>query len=844
MPAKAGEYLLSFPGGKDFTQDIAILAYRETDKLDVKDIVNLSDQIGEDAVERTFQTGTWIIRRYAMKNANAFNRVAPQGGVGLECDKLDRDAVLAMYNGFVGRFVEQSPELTGKTIMGMEADSWEVGNPEWSDKFTNEFTNRRGYSPVPWIAFLKNDLPALHPDLVERFKNDVYLTQNDLFADNFFSNLYDIAEKNGMKLFTEPYEAPFDPVKAGGRVHVPMGEFWARGDLMHTVRWASSAANTYGRKTVAAEAFTGRWSDEPWKMDPYGLKRIGDLAFCNGLTMNILHGTALQPWGNRVKPGMPMAWWGTMFLPGQTWFETGKAWTDYLSRCQYILTQGKNVADIIYFMPSLRWREVIPTGLHKLYNYDLATEELLTNGMDWQDGYFVLPSGAKYKILILPKTHGTMEPDIIARLIDLAEKGGTIVCQDRPVRSASLSDYPQCDVEVQRLVNILWGKMDGMQVFENRLGKGKMIWINSIYNKNNDPESDWALRRFPLGAFYGNPAHTLRWSDSLTNFMKNNGMLPDIEVSDIKGKAMMWGGIENSLCGERSGENAIAWIHRRIGNDDVYFVSNQTADAIKPELIFNVSGKIPELWDPVSGKIYRTDDFNEENGRMKLRVDLSSFASLFVVFKNRVDAREAMPQYIKYDKQINLDKPWTIHFPPGWGAPQQIQSQLRSLTEFDETNIKYFSGTVTYNYELEISGKDLRKYRRAWIDLGKVKNIAEISINGMQIEAVWKPPFCQDILTALQGGKNLIQVKVTNTWNNRLIGDEHQPDDCEWGPLQYAANESAGHRILGIPDWVFEGAPRPSKERYTFTTWKFVEPYDPLIESGLIGPVSVNLVEF
>jgi hypothetical protein len=841
---KTNDYKLPYPAGNDFTKDIAILAYRETDKLDVKEIVNMSDQISQDVVENVFQPGTWIIRRYAIKNANAYNRVAPQGGVGLECDKLDKDAVLAQYEGFVGRFVKQSPELAGNTIMGMEADSWEVGNPEWSDKFTEEFARRRGYSPLPWIAFLKNYQTALNPDLVDRFKNDVYITQNDLFADNFFSNLYDVAEKNGMQLFTEPYEAPFDPVKAGGRVHVPMGEFWARGDLMHTVRWASSAANTYGRKTVAAEAFTGRWSDEPWKMDPYGLKRVGDLAFCNGLTMSILHGTALQPWGTKVKPGMPMALWGTMFLPGQTWFETGKTWTDYLSRCQYVLSQGRNVADIIYFMPSLKWREVIPTGLHKLYNYDLATEELLTKGMDWKDGYFVLPSGAQYKVLILPKTHGTMEPDILARLIDLAEKGGTIVCQDKPAKSASLSNYPQCDAEVQRLVKILWGKMDGSQVFENKVGKGRIIWINGIYTEKNDPESEWALRKFPLGAFYGVPAHTMRWSDSLTTFMKNNGMEPDVEVSDITGKAMMWGGLENSLCGNRSGEDAVAWIHRRIEKSEVYFISNQTADPIKPLLTFNVKGKIPELWDPETGKIYRKDDYKEEKGKTSLRINLSSFASLLIVFKDKTDAQEVIPVYEKFDKQLFLNHSWTIKFPSGWGAPEQVLSQLKSLTDFTETNIRYFSGTATYTYDLEISSKDLQKFRRAWIDLGKVRNIAEISVNGKLIATVWKPPFCQDIFSALQSGKNLIQVKVTNTWNNRLIGDEQQPDDCEWGPLQYMANESAGHRILRIPDWVFAGNPRPSKERYAFTTWKFVESYDPLVESGLLGPVSVKFLVF
>ena len=835
-----GYYKLGIPGGKDFIEDIALLAYKETDKLDIKDVIDFTGKLDHGEIETRLTTGKWIIRRYAMKNANAYNRVAPYGGRGLECDKLDKDAVLAMYNGFMGRFVRQSPELVGETILGMEADSWEVGNPEWSPKFTEEFIRRRGYDPLPWMAFLKNDIAATEPGLVQRFKNDIYITQNELFAKNFFSFLHDFLDEQGMQFYTEPYVAPFDPVMAGGRVHVPMGEFWARGDVMHSVRWAASAANTYGRKQVAAEAFTGRWSDEPWKMDPYGLKRIGDLAFCNGLNMNILHGTAHQPWGNKVKPGMNMAWWGTMFLPGQTWFESGKAWTDYLSRCQYLLSQGKNVADIIFFMPSLNWREVIPTGLHKLYNYDVATEELLKEGMDWKNGFFVLPSGACYKILILPKTGGIMEPEIIDRLTELAKKGGTIICQDRPHRSASLSDYPQCDEEVKRLTNILWGNTDGIRIFENPVGKGKMVWINDIYSHKNDPETEWALRKFPKGAFYNVPAHTLNWSDALLAFLKSSGIDPDIRVSEVSGKAMMWGGIDDTYCGKRSGEDVIGWIHRRIGNDEIYFLSNQTADAVNPVITFNVNGKIPELWIPETGKVFMVEKFDIQGDKTSIPIRLAPFGSLFVIFREKSCANEPYPVKKGFDRQIHLDQEWKINFPEGWGAPEEIHSCLKSLTKFKEPGIRYFSGTATYQYNLDLAEQDTKEDQRAWLDLGKIKNIARVIVNGKAVITLWKPPYCTDIANFLKEGANKIQIEVTNTWNNRLIGDEQQPDDCKWGPLQYNCNESAGYRILKIPEWIFDGTPRPSDKRYTFTTWKFYESYSPLVESGLIGPVSLN----
>jgi hypothetical protein len=274
----------------------------------------------------------------------------------------------------------------------------------------------------------------------------------------------------------------------------------------------------------------------------------------------------------------------------------------------------------------------------------------------------------------------------------------------------------------------------------------------------------------------------------------------------------------------------------------VYFISNQTADAIKPLLTFNVTGKTPELWDPQTGKIYKAGEFRMIDGKTSLSLDLSSFASLFVVFKDKISAQDDLPSFERFDKQLSLDNGWNIQFPSGWGAPAEVLSPLKSLTDFEESGVKYFSGTSTYSYQLEIADNDIRNARRAWIDLGKVRNIAEIIINGKEVITLWKPPFCTDILSFLQAGKNLIRIKVTNTWNNRLIGDEQQPVDCEWGPLQYNCNESAGYRVLKIPDWVFNGTSRPSKERYTFTTWKLVEKSTPLVESGLIGPVSIKLV--
>ncbi|TZF80669.1 hypothetical protein FW774_20220, partial [Pedobacter sp. BS3] len=413
-------------------------------------------------------------------------------------------------------------------------------------------------------------------DLTQRFQNDMYLTQTDLFADNFFTHLTRKADSLGMEFMTEPYTGPFDPVRMGGRTHVPTATFWLSTSAMHTARWSASSANTYGRKEVAAEAYTGRWNDGNWKTDLYALKRSGDLAFANGVNKMILHGTALQPWGMDLKPGMNMFFWGTMFVPGQTWWEPGKAWVNYLSRCQYMLQQGKNVADVVGLMPTLNWKNTMPMGLHKQYNYDLLSEELFLKDMDFTDGYFRLPSGAKYRVLFLPKTNGKMAPEILTKLIQLVEKGGLVVCQDKPVQSPGLTNYPQADHEVQKLVAQLWGNADGKTVFEHKLGAGKLIWMNNIWNDKLDPERKYFEDTRTKGkAYWGAPSITTYWSSDFTNLMRSIDK-PDVEVIKASGEAMAWGGFPETAAGTRQGEDAIAWTHRRDGDSDIYFVSNQT----------------------------------------------------------------------------------------------------------------------------------------------------------------------------------------------------------------------------------------------------------------------------
>ena len=200
-PVQVTSLVLATPK-PDFTRDVAVVAFpRRAGELRPGEIVELTDRLKDGVVAWDVPAGDWTVRRYAMGNAGAYNRVPPDGGEGLECDKLSKPAVKAMFDGMVGRFLQDSPQRAGQTILGMEADSWEVGGPEWSPGFRDEFKTRRGYDPVPWLVGSKGG-PKVGGDLGRRFDYDFRLTQVDCFADNFFSYLTELCRQHGMDFMT------------------------------------------------------------------------------------------------------------------------------------------------------------------------------------------------------------------------------------------------------------------------------------------------------------------------------------------------------------------------------------------------------------------------------------------------------------------------------------------------------------------------------------------------------------------------------------------------------------------------------------------------------------------
>lgn len=766
--------------------------------LATSDILDLSDKLQADGrLDWQAPAGRWKVIR--LGHVSTGKKIHPASPVaeGYECDKMSVAAVTHhLEKGLIGRILALEPQLNGKTVAGVELDSYEGGNQDWSPAFREEFRRRRGYDPLPWLPAWNAGVTIETPDASARFRYDMHRTIAELHADSYYNTAAAFCRARQVQLYTEAYGTPlWDPVTNAGRADVPTAEFWMgqapgqAGACMPTVRLMSSAAHTLGKPVVSAEAFTYGPQRDPWWLDPYAMKAVGDQAYCLGLNHTILTESALQVWLDRVKPGMTFDAWGTPFNPGQTWWEPGRAWMEYQARCHAMLQQGRPVADILTLAPFVPGQGVWgpPPGIapvHQQYNYDLCAEEVFVQHACCDNGRIVLPGGA-YRVLRLANGD-KLRPQTLARLAELVERGATVVGA-KPTGAPGLEGYPDSDRHVRAVADRLWGAVDGKTATENRVGSGRVVW--------------------------GRNPHDV---------LKELGVPPDVDL----------------------GDRNIHWTHRQCGEAEVYFLSNQDAADRQVEIAFRVAGKTPELWDPVTGELRPLPEFRSSGTTTTVPLQFSPHQSYFVVFRTG-SARKEGKNFPNLACIATIGGPWGVRFDPKWGGPEKlIFDKLDDWTTHPEEGIKYYSGTAVYSCQFEIS--DCKS--ETFLDLGTVKNLAEVSLNGKPLGIVWCPPWRVRIPAgALRERYSELEIRVTNTWVNRLIGDEFQPDDATWSEEYphpaFSPGNTHTRSLLKEPEWLADNSPRPAKGRYAFVTYKHLQAADKLQPSGLLGPVRLLRTE-
>jgi len=724
------------------------------------DVVDLTSRMRADGtLDWTPPVGRWRIIRLGYSLTGHKNGPAPAEASGFEVDKLNAARVRA----YMATYLDSYATMLGPTLFGARgvtstlSDSIEAGAQNWTDDILEQFVRRRGYEPTPFLPALTGRVVE-SADASDRFLHDFRQTIAELLAESHYGAVTDSVHARGMKTYGEALEdhrpSLGDDMAMRRYADIPMGALWTMkkdappaSTYAADLKGAASVAHVYGRPLVAAESMTSAFA--PWAHAPRDLKRVADLEFALGVNRIVIHSSVHQPLLDKA-PGLTLFIFGQYFNRNETWAERATPWIDYLARTSYMLQQGHYQADVAYF-----YGEEAPiTGLYgdtpvadapTHYGFDFANADVVLNRLAVTNGWLTTPSGMRYRTLQLGGSSSRMTLPVLRKLAALVDAGATIVGA-RPVATPSLSDDPD---EHARLVDRLWGTASA-PAGTRQVGRGQVIAGTAI-----------------------EPA------------LASLSLAPDWEVT---------GG----------GEAPIMVLHRHLADGEIYFLTNRKDAPLSLEMAFRVVGRSPEAWDAATGE-RRVLGYRTDGGRTVVPVTLDGDGSALIVFRRPTTAdRRSLPAPAER-VAASLDAGWTVTFQDGRGAPAAHDvTGPGSWTDSHVAGVKYFSGTATYKTTWTPAPGTLAAGERVMLDLGDVREIADVRVNGRPVATLWKAPYAVDVTKVLRPGANAIEVQVTNLWVNRLIGDAQ------------------------------EGA-----EKVTFTVNPPYNANAPLRPSGLLGPVRI-----
>jgi len=732
------------------------------------DVVDLTGKMQPDgSLNWTPPAGEWMVLRIGYSLTGHENGPAPAEATGLEVDKLNREYVKNYLDGYLKMYADTvGPEMMGKNgISYLLTDSIEVGPQNWTDNILKEFEQRRGYDPHLWLPALTGVVIKSTAD-TDRFLWDFRRTISQLIAENHYGEISDDLHAHGLRYYGEAleYHRPSlgDDMEMRSKTDVPMGAMWTYAghpgpdvDYITDLRGAASVAHIYGQNLVGAESMTSR--GPAWSFSPNSLKQVADLEFALGVNRFEIHESAHQPVPD-MAPGLTLGPYGLWFNRNQTWAEEAKPWVTYLARCSYLLQQGHYFADVAYFYGEegpltavFGWKPIddAPDG----YGFDFVNSDVVLHELSVKDGRLVTPGGTSYRILYLGGRSQRMTLAVMRKLLELVQQGAVLV-GSRPTDSPSLADD---ETEWTKVANQLWGNKTAPEHRGRKVGKGKV--------------------------FAGMSANEV---------LAQLSVQKDFEASKP--------------------DPTLMFLHRKLSDGDIYFVDNRDDRAEDVRATFRADGKAPELWDAATGEM-KPASYEVAGGRTTVPLHLDPNGTTFVVF--RTPAAAASRQFPEMKETVvsgledALNRDWNVQFEAGRGAPATAEfDRLNSWSKNANDGVKYFSGTATYLKTIDVPADIVRAGTHLWLDLGDVKDIADVKVNGKDLGVVWKTPFRIEVTDALLAGRNQFGISVTNLWVNRMIGDQ-QP-------------------------W--------SLKKYTFADFTPYKADSPLLPSGLLGPVRLVAV--
>lgn len=718
----------------------------------IRDVINLTDLVDE-AGNLTWDVpeGEWKILRMGYSLIGKENHPAPPEATGLEVDKMDPVAWTAYFRHYLDMYKKAARGLIGQEgVQYILTDSYEAGSATWTPALIQEFARRRGYELLPWMPVLTGHVIESAEES-EQFLRDWRKTLGELLAENYDLLTTIVQQEYGMKgRYSESHENGrlylVDGMDVKRTATVPMGAFWAPGTITAGPTEAMSVADIRESASVAHIYGQNLVAAE-------SMTAIGSDSQAWSYAPDNLKGTIDTEFANglnrvvvhtSVHQPVDNKMPGLSMMVFGQWFNRHDTWAE----------QARAWTDYMARSSYLLQQGRFVADIAYYYGEDNTITGLFGHGLP------EIPNGYDFDFI---------NADALLRLLSV---------KDGRLNTPSGMQY-----------RILVLDENAQRMSLPVLRKIAALANDGAFICGQKPE-------VPLGRM----DDTAEWYE----LVKQTWEVGRSNVSSNPiGQALERLNIHPDFISDYSSQ--IRYIHRTLPDKEIYWVNKPDSANITIEASFRVTGKRPQVWHPENGAIEDVS-FVIEDGYTRVSLPLLPDDAVFVVFKE--DTRQTSVQVPEYRYTIiaNIDTPWSVEFQSGRGAPGKAQfDTLISYTDHPDARIRYFAGTAIYRNAVTLEASQLQGDGRLLINLGEVKNLAEVIVNGRSLGILWKTPFSIDVTDVLVAGKNELEIRVTNLWVNRLIGDQ-QPE---------------------------------VRDKITYTAFPFFRAESPLLPSGLLGPVSI-----
>jgi len=718
-------------------------------------VVDLTSRMRADGrLDWTPPAGRWVVLRIGYSLTGAHNAPASPEATGLEVDKLDRGHVKAYFDHYLGLYKDTVGPLMGRRgFQYVVTDSWEAGVANWTDRMMAEFQRRRGYDMRPWLPVLAGRVVE-SAESSDRFLWDFRKTIAELTAECHYDQLTEILHARGMGRYSESHEYGRAFVADGMDVKraadIPMSAMWVEGSDKPNKVYDADVRESASVAHIYGQNLVAAESMtaylHAWQYSPETLKLTADRLMANGLNRFVIHTSVHQPVDDKI-PGLGLGPFGQWFTRHETWAELAKAWTTYLARSCFMLQQGRFVADVLYY-----------------YGEDSNITALFGRKMP------AIPAGYNFDFA---------SSDVLLNRLTVAD-GRLTTASGMSYRVLAL------DPNSRHMPLVVLRKIRDLVNAGAVVVGPEPIDSPSLADDQKDlqAEADELWRQGAgKGKVYG--------ERTIVQALEALGAAPDFEYTRPRE------------------DTDLMFVHRRAPDGDIYWVSNTNVRREVLDASFRATGKAPELWHADTGLI-EPASYSMADGRTTVPLRLGPRDAVFVVFRLPSEAVLRLLPDRAEATLAGVTGGWNVVFQAGRGAPDSIRlDSLGSWSESADEGVKYFSGTATYTKTIQTPADWFKEGTELWLDLGDVKNIAEVAVNDQPLGILWRAPFRVNVTPALKPGANVLEIRVTNLWVNRLIGDQ-QPG---------------------------------AAKKYTYTALQFYRADSPLLPSGLIGPVRIVRVE-